>query len=103
VQNIDIARCKKSTQKEYAENGNALPRRVVQKIMDAGYLDTLYAFDPHAGAMQGTFSTQHPGQRVDYLFTFGLEPGAIRSAWIETDRLAKYASDHFPIGIDIHV
>jgi endonuclease/exonuclease/phosphatase family metal-dependent hydrolase len=26
---------------------------------------------------------------------------SIKSAWIEYDRLAKYASDHFPIGVEI--
>jgi endonuclease/exonuclease/phosphatase family metal-dependent hydrolase len=25
----------------------------------------------------------------------------IKSAWIEQDRLAKYASDHFPVGVEI--
>lgn len=103
VQKIEIKKCKKSTQREYIENGNKIPRRVVQKILNAGYIDTLHAFDPGAGETQGTFSTQHPGQRVDYIFSFGFDVKAIRPAWIETDRLAKYASDHFPIGAEIQI
>jgi endonuclease/exonuclease/phosphatase family metal-dependent hydrolase len=101
VQKIDIARCKESTQIEYAKNGHQIPRRVIQKLLDAGYIDTLHAADPRAGKSTGTFSTQHPGQRVDYIFAFGFQPRAIRSAWIETDRLAKYASDHFPVAAEI--
>ena len=101
VQKIEIAKCKKATQKEFSENGNMIPRRVVSEILDAGYIDTLHAFDRPAGESAGTFTTQTPGQRVDYIFTFGVNPSSIRSAWIETDRLAKYASDHFPIGAEI--
>jgi exodeoxyribonuclease III len=101
VQKIDIARCKKATQKEYAANGNKIPRRAIQKILDAGYIDTLHAFDPRAAENDGTFTTQHPGQRVDYIFSFGVEAKQIKRGWIETDRLAKYASDHFPIGAEI--
>ena len=101
VQKIDIAKCKKATQKEFAENGNKIPRRVVQKLLDAGYIDSLHVFDAKAAETAGTFTTQHPGQRVDYFFAFGFDPKNIRNAWIETDRLAKYASDHFPIGVEI--
>jgi endonuclease/exonuclease/phosphatase family metal-dependent hydrolase len=101
VQKIDIARCKESTQKEYDANGKLVPRRVIQKLLNAGYVDTLHACDSKAGETAGSFSTQHPGQRVDYIFAFGFESRAIRSAWIETDRLAKYASDHFPVGAEI--
>jgi endonuclease/exonuclease/phosphatase family metal-dependent hydrolase len=101
VQKIDIAACKPATQKEFAENGANLPRRVVQKLLDAGYLDTLHTVDPRAGESAGSFSTQHPGQRVDYIFAHSLPGGSIKAAWIETDRLAKYASDHYPIGADI--
>ena len=100
-QQIDPARTKPRTQKEWAANGNQLPRRVVQTLLDAGYLDTLHAFDPAAAATTGTFSTQFPGQRVDYLFTHGIDRSQIRRAWVEQDRLAKYASDHFPVGLEL--
>jgi endonuclease/exonuclease/phosphatase family metal-dependent hydrolase len=36
---------------------------------------------------------------VDYIFTFGID--SPRDAWIEQDRLARYASDHFPVGVEI--
>ena len=49
----------------------------------------------------GTFSTQYPGQRVDYIFTHTILHSRFKDAWIEQDRLAKYASDHFPIGLEL--
>ena len=82
-----------------------LPRQAVQKLFAAGYIDALHAVDPAAADLkkgnEGTFTTQFPGQRVDYTFTHALPTSAISRAWIEHDRLAKYASDHFPIGIEI--
>ncbi len=100
-QKIDPQRCKPRTRKEWDENGGELPRRVIQKMLDAGYVDSLHALDPAAGENIGTFSTQFPGQRVDYLFTSGLDRSSLKHAWVEQDRLAKYASDHFPIGVEI--
>jgi endonuclease/exonuclease/phosphatase family metal-dependent hydrolase len=98
---IDPSQCKPSTREEWKANGGDLPRRVVRKILDAGYLDTYAQHDPKRAATEGTFSTRFPGQRVDYIFSWGVSPDKIRSAWIERDRLAQYASDHFPIGAEI--
>ena len=49
----------------------------------------------------GTFSTEFPGQRVDYLFTFGVGRDRLKSAWVEQGPAAKEASDHFPVGVEI--
>lgn len=101
VQQIDPSACKPSTQKEWIENGGQIPRRVVQRLLDAGYIDSLHATNAQAAAAEGTFSTQHPGQRVDYIFCHGIPPARLHHAWIETNRLARYASDHFPVGLEI--
>ncbi len=103
VQKIDPQRCKPRTKKEWDENGGQLPRRVVSKILDAGYTDSLHAVNAIAGETMGTFSTQFPEQRVDYLFSCGIDPAKLTRAWIEQDRLAKYASDHFPIGLELRL
>lgn len=100
-QQIDPARCKPKTRRAWEENGGAIPRRVVQNLLDNGYVDTLHAADRQRSATDVSFTTLHPGQRVDYIFAFGIDPMRIRSAWIEQDRLAKYASDHFPIGAEV--
>jgi endonuclease/exonuclease/phosphatase family metal-dependent hydrolase len=101
IQKIDPQRCKLRTRQEWADNGGQIPRRVVQRLLDNGYIDALAAAAPELAANSGTFSTQYPGQRVDYIFAHGIEPSRITSAWLEQDRLAKYASDHFPIGAEI--
>jgi endonuclease/exonuclease/phosphatase family metal-dependent hydrolase len=101
IQDIDPQKCHGRTRGAWDANGGGIPRRVVQKILDAGYVDCFAATNPREAANLGTFTTQYPGQRVDYVFAHGFEPTSIRAAWIEHDRLAKYASDHFPIAVEI--
>jgi endonuclease/exonuclease/phosphatase family metal-dependent hydrolase len=101
IQQIDIEKCKESTQKEWKANGGCIPRRVIETMLGGGCVDTLDAARGEHASTAGTFSTQHPGQRVDYIFTHGIDRSRIKNAWIEYDRLAKYASDHFPVGADI--
>jgi len=101
VQEIDLARCKPSTREQAGENGGVIPRRVVQELLNAGYVDTYHLVNPELAKKQGTFSTQYPGQRVDYIFAHSIAAARIKSAWIEYDRLATYASDHYPIGVEI--
>jgi endonuclease/exonuclease/phosphatase family metal-dependent hydrolase len=98
-QQIDPVQCKPRTRQEWKENGGKIPRRVVDKIINEGYRDALHESDPTSNV--GTFSTQFPGQRVDFIFAFG--PVRIAAAWVEQDRLAKYASDHFPIAAEIAI
>lgn len=101
VQNIEPHHCKPSTQEAFAANGGEIPRRVMQLVLGAGYLDTLDEVHQPAAEGSGTFSTQAPGQRVDYILTWGFDPQRVTAAWIEHDRLAKYASDHYPVGAEI--
>jgi exodeoxyribonuclease-3 len=100
-QRIDPAKVKPKTRAAWEAQGGQIPRRVVQRLLDAGYVDTLHAFDPTAGETQGSFDTEHPGQRVDYIFAYGIDAAAVRNAWIVTDPPAREASDHFPIGVDV--
>ncbi len=101
IQQIDVEACKPRTRNDAAANGGTIPRRVIQRMLNEGYLDTYQEAEPQSAATRGTFSTQFPGQRVDYIFAHSLAAKQIRSAWIEYDRLAKYASDHFPVGAEI--
>lgn len=101
IQQVDPARCKPRTQKDWQDNGGLLPREAIARVLDAGYLDTLHVARGATAGQLRTFSTHHPGQRVDYIFASGIPREQIRSAWIETDRLAEFASDHFPIGVEL--
>jgi exonuclease III len=97
VQQIDPEKCKPSTKKAWNANGGLVPRRAIQKLLENGYVDSLHAVHPEQAKTQGTFSTQFPGQRVDYIFTHSIGRERLKEASIEDDRLAKYASDHFPV------
>lgn len=100
-QRIDPARCKPKTRAAWEAQGGSLPRRVVQRLLDAGYVDTLHQFDREAAETQGTFSTEFCGQRVDYVFAFGIEPACITDAGIVSSSHAREASDHFPVFVEI--
>ena len=100
-QRIDPARCKEKTRLAWEANGGDLPRRVVRRLLEAGYVDTLHAFDPAAAETHATFTTDEPGQRVDYVFAYGIEPARIRSAAVITNPPANEASDHFPVLLDV--
>ncbi len=101
IQQIDPAKLKPKSRAEWEANGGRIPRRVIGKILEAGYLDTLAVVHPELAQTAGTFTTQYPGQRVDYIFTHGIESGRLTEARIENDQLAKYASDHFPVVAEI--
>jgi endonuclease/exonuclease/phosphatase family metal-dependent hydrolase len=100
-QRIDPTRCKIKTQQAWKANGNQLPRRVIEAMLGVGYSDTFTAIHEEQIEMIGSFDTQTPGQRVDYIFSYDVPKVAVKDAWVEQDRLAKYASDHFPVGADI--
>lgn len=101
VQKIVREQCKPSTQEQMDANGGFLPRQAVARLLEEGYVDTLHArWGDKAGEM-GSFNTQHPGQRVDYVFVHGMTAHEVADAWIEKDRLATYASDHYPIGVEV--
>jgi endonuclease/exonuclease/phosphatase family metal-dependent hydrolase len=99
TQRMDIAKCKEKTRKAYEANGHQIPRRVVQLLKDKGYVDLFEAHNPELAATATTFTTYEPGQRVDYIFGWGITD--VRKAWVEKDRLATYASDHYPIGVEL--
>ena len=101
VQRIDRERLPDKSKPHYDANGGGLPRRVIQKVLDAGYVDALVAHDPEAAATATSFTTLRPGQRLDYIFAFGV--GGVADAWVERDRLATYASDHYPVGAEVPI
>ena len=98
---IDPHKVEESTRQAWQQNGGHIPRRAMASVLGQGYVDTLHAVRGDEAWSMGTFSTQHPGQRVDHVFTHGIDRSRLKQAWVEYDRLAKYASDHFPVGLEI--
>lgn len=103
VQMIERDRLPEMSKKAFDDNGGNLPRRVVQTILDAGYADAFAVARPEAAKAQGSFTTRQPGQRVDYVFTHGIDLARVVAGWIETDRLATFASDHYPVGVELRL
>jgi endonuclease/exonuclease/phosphatase family metal-dependent hydrolase len=101
IQEIVVDQCKPKTRDEIERNGGVLPRTALKKILDAGYIDTFHAVIGEKARRVGSFTTQYPGQRVDYIFSFGVDHKRIKEAWVEHDRLAQFASDHFPVVVAI--
>ena len=100
-QQVDPFRCKPSTRRAWEENGGFIPRRVVQQLLDAGYLDSLKALYPALAETACTFTTEFPGQRVDYIFTFGIDAPRLKKARVVYDPPANEASDHYPYLLEI--
>ena len=100
-QRIDPAKCKPRTRRDWEANGGGLPRRAVQRLLDAGYVDTLRELHRAEAETAGSFTTEFPGQRVDYVFAFGMEPTRLKEAWVDQSESARGASDHFPVGLEI--
>jgi exodeoxyribonuclease-3 len=101
IQRIDPEKCKPKTREAWKANGDRIPRRVIGKLLEAGYVDTLHALHGEAAGSMGSFSTEFPGQRVDYVFAYGFGREALREAWIEQGHGAKEASDHFAVGVEV--
>ncbi len=97
IQRVDPEKCKPRTREDIAANGGVLPRTAIAKLLSAGYVDTLHAAVGPDAETTGSFTTKHPGQRVDYIFAYGVESARIKDARVEQGGLAKDASDHFPV------
>jgi endonuclease/exonuclease/phosphatase family metal-dependent hydrolase len=99
-QKIEPTLCKPSTQKAFYSNGGHLPRRVIARLLDEGYADSLRTLYPLMSQTCGSFSTEKPGQRVDYIFTFGIDASRLQKARVVYDEPARDASDHYPVMLE---
>lgn len=100
-QQIEPTLCKASTREEFYRNGGHLPRRAIAHLLNAGYLDSLHVLYPVISATSGSFSTDSPGQRVDYIFTFGIESKRLIKGRIVYNEPARDASDHYPVFLEL--
>lgn len=100
-QRIEPTLCKESTRREFYANGGYLPRRAVQRVLEAGYVDSLHALYPTMSTTCGSFDTTSPGQRVDYIFTFAIDHKRLIKARIIYDEPAPDASDHYPVLLEL--
>lgn len=100
-QQIEPTICKESTRREFYSNGGYLPRRAIGRVLEAGYSDSLHTLYPVMSATAGSFNTRSPGQRVDYIFTYAIDPKRLFKGRIVYDEPARDASDHYPVFLEL--
>lgn len=100
-QQIEPTLCKASTRKEFYSNGGYLPRRAIGQLLEAGYADSLRTRYPILSETSGSFSTETPGQRVDYIFTFGIDASRLIKARVVYNEPSRDASDHYPVLLEL--
>jgi endonuclease/exonuclease/phosphatase family metal-dependent hydrolase len=81
-----------------AKLGDALPdapRRTIQSLLDAGYVDCYRAIRPRRPGY--TYPSQAPWLRLDYLFAFPAMATGLASCDSTDGDLARRASDHLAV------
>lgn len=68
-----------------------------ERLLQLGYIDLLAG----AQSQEAQASSAQPPRQTDAILAHGVDPSKVKSAWVEQDRLAVYASDHFPVGVEI--
>ncbi len=95
-QMIDVARLRPSSRKRIAGQKDQLPREVVRKMLEAGYVDAHSLHHP-AETFGCSFTTAYPAARVDYLFVSPDLCPKVVSCEVFTPAIGRYASDHYPV------
>jgi endonuclease/exonuclease/phosphatase family metal-dependent hydrolase len=70
-------------------------------LLEAGYADSLRTLYPILSETSGSFSTETPGQRVDFIFTFGMDASRLIKARVVYDEPSRDASDHYPVRLEL--
>jgi endonuclease/exonuclease/phosphatase family metal-dependent hydrolase len=95
-QKIDLQKADPKIRDRVLAQGGQIPRLVVKKVLEAGYLDA-HAIGRSPEQWQNTFTTAYPELRVDYIFApMNLAASLIRCEVFKPP-LARYVSDHYPL------
>ena len=73
----------------------AIPRDVVRRIVNEGWVDAVHTARPEA--MRHSVTTEGPATRVDYIWLTRDLRDRLADAAVEQDGSAREASDHFPV------
>jgi endonuclease/exonuclease/phosphatase family metal-dependent hydrolase len=95
-QQVDLSKARAKTRQRAQSQGGVLPRDVVRKMLEQGYVDA-HALHHAPPDFQASFTTSHPALRVDYIFvTAGLAP-IVKSCDVFQTEIGRFASDHYPV------
>jgi endonuclease/exonuclease/phosphatase family metal-dependent hydrolase len=78
-----------------ADDTDGVPRRVVQRLLDAGWVDAVHRARPDEA--RHSVTTESPATRVDYIWLRPALADALQDAAVEQGHGAREASDHFPV------
>lgn len=98
-QAIDPERLRPKDRRILDEQGQIVPREAVGRLLAAGYVDAYHRLRGSAGGC--TLSTRRPGLRVDYVMLSPCLAERLRACDVRRERLATYASDHYPVWADL--
>ncbi len=100
---VEVETLREKTKERIAKQGWKVPREVVRRILERGYVDG-HALHHEAREYGTSFTTSHPAARVDYVFvTAELARLRWRSCEVFKPEMARFASDHFPVVCELDV
>jgi endonuclease/exonuclease/phosphatase family metal-dependent hydrolase len=101
TEKLDVGRLPRRLRPFVWLSGGRIRWRVIQTVLDAGYVDAYRA--QHALAPGHTMPTWNPHVRLDYLFVPSQFADRIESCDVVTHPDAPAASDHFPVFAQLRV
>ncbi len=99
---IDLTKVRQKTRDRVATQNNYFPRKAIQSMLDAGYIDA-HAIGRTPQQYQTSFTTSHPAMRVEFIFVTPSLVSAVKRCEILQSPIGKFASDHFPVVAEISV
>jgi endonuclease/exonuclease/phosphatase family metal-dependent hydrolase len=102
AQILEVEKLREKTKERISAQGWEVPREVVRRILERGYMDA-HALHYPPTEFGTSFTTSHPAARVDYVFvTPDLAP-RVRGCDVFKPEMARFASDHFPVVCELDV
>ncbi|HUO09506.1 MAG TPA: endonuclease/exonuclease/phosphatase family protein [Phycisphaerae bacterium] len=99
---IDMAKLRESTKERISKQGWEVPRDVVRAVLERGYVDT-HGLHFSPGEFGTSFTTSHPGARVDYVFVSAELGPRVKSSVVFKPEMARFASDHYPVVCELEM
>jgi exonuclease III len=99
---IDLARVRAKTRARIAAQSEVIPRELIGRLLEVGYLDAHGLFFD-AAQFQSSLTTRQPALRVDYALVPPEWRALVRGCTYPVSAMGKYASDHFPVLLELDV
>jgi exonuclease III len=101
-QRIDVAKLRPKSRERIGEQNNELPREVIRKMLEHGYVDA-HGLHHSAADFDTSFTTSHPAMRVDFIFVSPDLAPRVKSCEVFKPEIGRFASDHFPVVAELAI